>query len=147
MFTLSWLVVFIGSSTCMPDNFHPKQLMQQHINRGSKRLSRMIGRQEPSEHELRSAMHKRLYLLESGQGSTFQFGNTRVGMAAAHGRHGSHGLMSNGTIANCTMLGGSGATSGNNTGVSPLDIQAAANGGLTPAKSPTTNGSLGLDIE
>lgn len=128
-------------------NVHPQLLMQQYINRGSKRLSRMIGRQEPPEHELRSAIHKRLYLLESGQGKSFQFGNTRVGMAASYGRHGSHGITSNGTIANGTMLGGSGATSGNNTGVSPLDIQAATNGGLTLAKPPTTNGSLGLDIE
>lgn len=137
----------IGSSACMLDSLHPKQLMQQYINRGSKRLSRMIGRQEPPEHELRSAIHKRLYLLGSGQGTSFKIGNTRVGMAASYGRHGSHGITSNGTIANGTMLGGSGATSGNNTGVSPLDIQAATNGGLTLAKPPTTNGSLGLDIE
>ncbi|KAL4062847.1 aspartic peptidase domain-containing protein [Scleroderma yunnanense] len=133
---------------------HPQLLMQQYINRGSKRLSRMTGRQEPSEHELRSAIHKRLYILEGGQGLAFKSGNTRGGMAAAHGHHGSYGAMSNGTTtngtsipSNSTMSGGSGGTSGNNTGVSPIDIQAASTGGLTVAKTPTTNGSLGLDIE
>lgn len=141
----------------MPDILYPKQLMQQYINHGSKRFSRMTGRQEPPEHELRSAIHKRLYLLESGHGSslaasgsTFKFGNTRIGMAAAQSRHGSHGL-TNGTNvpgkSDMTSGGGGGATSGNNTGVSPLDIQAASNGGLTSAKPPTANLSLGLAIE
>lgn len=34
-----------------------------------------------------------------------------------------------------------------NAGVSPLDIAAAASDTLTPANTPTTNDSLGLDIE
>jgi hypothetical protein len=40
-------------------------------------------------------------------------------------------------------------TSGTSTGpgVSTLDIQAATNGGLTPANKPTANNTLGLDIE
>jgi hypothetical protein len=121
----------------------------------------MTGREEPSEHALRSELHKRLYLLESGpgsrsgavaaiQGSNFGKRYHRSGLAAA-------AVMGNGTIgsemgnstgtANGTVAGGTTTGNGTNTGVSPLDIQAATNGGVTVAKPPTANDSLGLNIE
>ncbi|KAI6025102.1 acid protease [Pisolithus microcarpus] len=147
----------------MPKDIHPQMLMQQYINHASKRLARMTGREEPTEHQLRSEIHKRLYLLEGGSapspsssGSSFKDGNTRLGMAVAHGhgKQSSEGMVNNGTAmpgnatgsGNATSSGGP-ATSGNSTGISPLDIQAANNGGLTPANPPTTNNSLGLAIE
>lgn len=147
----------------IPRDTHPQMLMQQHINRASKRLARMTGREEPSEHQLRSEIHKRLYLLDGGSaaspsssGSSFKGGNTRLGLAVVHG-HGKQpgeSMVNNGTAisgnttmpGNATSSGGAGS-SGNGTGVSPLDIQAANNGGLTPANPPTTNNSLGLAIE
>ena len=114
----------------------------------------MTGLEEPSEHALRSELYKRLYLLESGpgsrsgaaaaiQGSNFSRRYHRTGHAAAAvaGNGNSTGT-GNGTVAGST-------TAGNNTdtGASPLDIQAAVNGGVTVAKPPTTNDSLGLSIE
>lgn len=45
------------------------KLLQQHINRGTRRLARMTGRQEPSKDEQRAKLHKRMYLLEHGPGS------------------------------------------------------------------------------
>lgn len=112
----------------------------------------MTGYEEPSEHVLRSELHKRLYLLESGpgsrsgaaaaaRGSNFSRRYYRTGLAAA-------AAVSNGTMrtGNTTVTGGATASNGTNTGVSPLDIQ-AANGGVTVAKPPTANDSLGLNIE
>ncbi|KAF8442420.1 acid protease [Boletus edulis BED1] len=136
---------------------HPQVSTQQHINRASKRLARMTGREEPSERALRSELHKRLYLLEDGAGSRsgapaaaqgLNFsGKYRSGLAAA-------AVMKNGTMGsgmgNSTKGTGNGTVAGGNgtsNGVSPLDIQAATNGGVTVAKPPTVNNSLGLDIE
>ncbi|KAI6155558.1 aspartic peptidase A1 [Pisolithus tinctorius] len=112
----------------VPKDIHPQMLMQQYINHASKRLARMTGRQEPSEHQLRSELHKRLYILDgrpapslASPGSSFNAGNTRLGLAATQG----HGKQpSKGSINN-----------------------AAENGGLTSANPPTTNNSLGLAIE
>lgn len=122
----------------------------------------MTGRDEPSEHILRSELHKRLYLLESGPGSrstapgeapgsSFSRRRYRTGLAAASTvENGAMGRgMGNGTAGsgNGTVAGGATAGNGTNTGVSPLDIQAAINGGVTAAKPPTSNDSLGLNIE
>lgn len=135
------------------------QLLQQHINRGSKRLARMTGREEPSEHALRSELHKRLYLLEHGpgsrsgavaavQGSNFSGSYHRAGLAAAGNGTTVTGMGNSTTGAgNGTHVGGATGGNGTNTGVSPLDIQAATNGGVTVANPPTANSSLGLNIE
>lgn len=131
----------------------------------------MTGREEPSEHVLRSELHRRLYLLEGGpgsrsgaaaavQGPNFSRRYYRTGLAAAavveNGTIGSG--MGNGTTVtgmgntttgtgNGTVAGGGTTGNSTNTGVSPLDIQAAISGGVTVAKPPTTNDSLGLNIE
>ncbi|KAH0833251.1 acid protease [Lanmaoa asiatica] len=144
-------------------DIHPQIHLQQHINRGSKRLARMTGREEPSEYALRSELHKKLYLLRRGprsrsgaaaaaRGSNFGRRYYRTGLAAAAA------VVSNGTTVsgtgnsttgtgNGTVAGGTTAGNATNTGVSPLDIQAAMNGGVTVAKPPTANDSLGLNIE
>lgn len=124
----------------------------------------MIGREEPSEHVLRSELHKRLYLLESGPGSrsealveapgsNFSKRHYRSGLAAAASvaigalvRNGTTGNSTTGA-GNGTVAGGTTAGNGINTGVSPLDIEAAINGGVTVARPPSANDSLGLNIE
>ncbi|KAJ8581540.1 hypothetical protein M405DRAFT_868584 [Rhizopogon salebrosus TDB-379] len=45
-------------------DIHPQLQLQQHINRGNKRVARMTGRSEPAEHELRAEMHKRMKQLQ-----------------------------------------------------------------------------------
>jgi hypothetical protein len=111
----------------------------------------MTGREEPPEHALRSELHRRLYMLEGGPGS-------RSGAAAVVGNGTMGSGMDNSTTVigmgntttgtrNETVAGGGTTGNGTNTGVSPLDIQAATNGGVTVAKPPTTNDSLGLNIE
>ena len=131
----------------------------------------MTGREEPSEHALRSELHRRLYLLESGhesrsgaaaavQGSNFSRRYYRTSLTAASGvGNGTRGSgRGNGTTVtgmgntatgtgNGTVAGGGTTGNGTNTGVSPLDIQAATNGGVTAANPPATNDSLGLNIE
>ncbi|KAI9570537.1 aspartic peptidase A1 [Boletus coccyginus] len=141
-------------------DLHPQVLLQQYINRGSKRLARMTGRVEPSEYALRSELHKRLYVLESEppigaaaavQGSNFSRRYYRAGLTAS-------AVVENGTTdsgmgntttgtGNGTVAGGGTAGNCTNNGVSPLDISAAVNGGVTVAKTPTANNSLGLNIE
>ena len=112
----------------------------------------MTGREEPSEHVLHSELHKRLHLLESGSGS-------RSGAAAVvqgsdfsrryHNTGRATMVVSNGTVGtgNVIIAGGAPAYNGTNTGVSPLDIQAANNSTVTVANQPTASNSLGLDIE
>lgn len=122
----------------------------------------MTGRQEPSEHALRTELHKRLYLLESGpgsysgtpaesRGSNLSRRNYRTGLAAASSvGNGAKVIgMENGTTcaSNGTVTGGTTAGNGTSTGVSPLDVQAAINGGVTVANPPNSNNSLGLNIE
>ncbi|KIK96589.1 hypothetical protein PAXRUDRAFT_25008 [Paxillus rubicundulus Ve08.2h10] len=162
-------------------DLHPQVFLQQHINRATKRLAFMTGREEPSDYALRSELHKRLYIVGSGLGSapTTQSSNSNkrrygAGMAAVPGQSECHGkgpadptkggmgaggtmpgaagngtvVAGNGTMSSNGTVSGGGATSNNTgAGVSPLDIQAATNGGLTTANPPTTNNSLGLSIE
>ncbi|KAG2110967.1 acid protease [Suillus discolor] len=117
---------------------HPQLLLQQHINRGNKRLARMTGRSEPAEHELRAEMHKRMYLLESGSVNPSS-ATTATGsnFSRRYWRNSKH-------VAQAASNTSSTSTDG---GVSALDIQAAENGGLTPAKIPTANNTLGLAID
>lgn len=116
---------------------HPQLQLQQHINRGNKRLARMTGRSEPDEHELRAEMHKRMYILESSPVNASA--TTEAGSNFSR-RHSRHSKPATEAASNATSTGTGG-------GVSPLDIQAAENGGLTAAKKPTANNTLGLAID
>ncbi|KAG2035907.1 aspartic peptidase domain-containing protein [Suillus americanus] len=117
---------------------HPQLLLQQHINRGNKRLARMTGRSEPPEHELRAEMHKRMYIVESA--SVNASSATTVARSNFSRRHSRHSKPFTNAASNTSSTGTGG-------GVSPLDIQAAENGGLTPAKQPTANNTLALAID
>lgn len=46
-----------------------QQLLQQHVNRGLKRLARMKGREAPSDLELRENIVKRMYIPVTGPGA------------------------------------------------------------------------------
>lgn len=117
---------------------HPQLLLQQHINRGNKRLARMTGRSEPPEHELRAEMHKRMYILESASVSASSA--TTVARSNFSRRHSRYSKPSTKAASNVS-------STGTGSGVSALDIQAAENGGLTHAKQPTANNTLGLAID
>lgn len=123
---------------------HPQLLLQQHINRGNKRLARMTGRSEPPEHELRAEMHKRMYLLESGSVKTSS-ATTGTGSSFSR-RRWRHSKPVTNTANNGSSTTNSSSTS-TDGGVSALDIEAAENGGLTPANKPTANNTLGLAID
>lgn len=117
---------------------HPQLLLQQHINRGNKRLARMTGRSEPAEHELRAEMHKRMYLLENGSVKASS-ATTATGsnFSRRYWRNSKH----------VAQAASNTSSTGTNGEVSALDIQAAEIGGLTPAKVPTSNNTLGLAID
>jgi hypothetical protein len=131
------------------------QLLQQHINRGNKRIARMTGRTEPDEHELTVEMHKRMYLLDSSPESRVRSACTEAesDFSKRYFRHSAHEASKNTSCTNTTSgtnTPSSTNTSSTNTtatGVSPIDIQAATNGGLTLANKPTANNTLGLNIE
>jgi hypothetical protein len=130
------------------------QQLQQHINRGSKRVARMTGRSEPAEHELRAEMHKRMYLLGSGPELRVRSSSPSIAEGSNFSKRyflHSHQAAKNTSRTNTTNTPSTTntTTSGTSTGpgVSTLDIQAATNGGLTPANKPTANNTLGLDIE
>ncbi|KAG2357417.1 aspartic peptidase domain-containing protein [Suillus spraguei] len=112
---------------------HPQLLLQQHINRGNKRLARMTGQ-----------MHKRLYILESSSVKTSS-ATTGTGSNFSR-RHWRHSKPVTNTANNGSSTSNNSSTS-TDGGVSALDIEAAENGGLTPANKPTANNTLGLAID
>lgn len=59
------------------DDIHPQVLLQQHINRGHRRLARMTGREEPTTLELRDKLAKRMFILESGPTSRRAHSHTK----------------------------------------------------------------------
>lgn len=48
---------------------YDRQLLQQHINRGLRRVARMTRREEPSKRQLEANIHKRMYIPASGPGA------------------------------------------------------------------------------
>ena len=110
----------------------------------------MTGREEPSQHSLRSELHKRLYLLESRPG-TYSEAPVEARRIDPSGRHRTgHTVVGKGAKGARMTGAGNGTVAGGNAtsaGVSPLDIQAAKNGGVTAARPPTVNDTLGLNIE
>jgi len=133
-------------------DIHPQLLLQQHINRGNKRVARMTGRSEPAEHELRAEIHKRMYLLESGSGTSSPSTEAGSNFSKRYFRHSNQAAKDTSrthTTSGTNTPSSTNATSANSTGagVSTVDLQAAENGGLTLANTPTVNNSLGLDIE
>lgn len=148
---------------------HPQLLLQQHMNRGHKRLARMTGRAEPTTEQQLAKLHKRMFILENGPGShsgkrfnregvsnnVDVVGSNRIlrkkkGSKAAGVAAGAAAGVAAGAVAGAAASATANSTSTSNStsaGVSPLDIAAAASDTLTNANTPSTNDSLGLDIE
>jgi len=111
-------------------DIHPQVFLQQHINRGHKRLARMTGRDEPSVIQLRANLERRL---ESLQDSQLEKRYNRHGVKKAQPRP---ATLDAATDPNATA-GSVGA--GNNAVSAPAQ-------GVTKANKPTDANSLGLDI-
>jgi len=161
------------------DDIHPQILLQQHMNRGHRRLARMTGRAAPNDTELEAALHKRMYLLPYGPGSkrptkryyragiaeakakliesmtnsataetneAFSFGKKgKKGQGAAGQGAAGQGAAGKGAAASGSASAAAASATG--AGFSEIDLEALTNGGLTDANTPTTQNSLGLDIE
>jgi len=141
---------------------HPQILLQQHINRASRRLARMTGREEPSDAVLTEALRKRVLAVEGPEGLE----RRRIGLAGAgiksskrfnrtgvpkndkrkNGKNGKKGAAAGGAAAG-------GAASGSAAGAGNAAEPAGALGGpdsatgVEVANQPTTANSLGLNIE
>ncbi|KAF9561944.1 aspartic peptidase A1 [Agrocybe pediades] len=61
-------------------------VLQQHINRGLRRLARMTGRQSPSDYDLLSAIRNRILNLPSGRRSHYKLDKINETLAALHQR-------------------------------------------------------------
>ena len=124
----------------------------------------MAGRAEPKTHELREALHKRLFFLENGAASAqLEKRYNRQGVPSitsdskAVANDLAQAIPSITTTNDAPLLFGATSTINptsletgvvaNSGGVSPLEIEAAQNGGLTNAEPPTADNSLGLAIE
>jgi len=126
---------------------HPQMLLQQHMNRGHKRLAHMTGRAAPSTHELRATIEKRMFNLQSGQVEK-RFNRPSFSPHPSAGK--SAGANDNSVIdlnGNGNATGSGSDSDSGSSGISPADVEAEENGGLTPADQPTAANSLGLDIE
>ncbi|KAF9266563.1 aspartic peptidase A1 [Marasmius fiardii PR-910] len=137
------------------DGVHPQIYLQQHINRGNKRLARMSGREIPSNDELSRRIVKRVAAIE-GQDTTFDKRFNRSGLRGS--KRSNHvglaggkapatfkkvqngGASGNGNAANGN--GGNGAAAGGQNSTA-----AASANGVEQANQPATANSLGLDIE
>ncbi|EEB94494.1 hypothetical protein MPER_06681, partial [Moniliophthora perniciosa FA553] len=145
------------------------------INRGTKRIARMTGREVPSDHELSQNLHRRMLAIESSplskrfNRSGFKSSNSkrynRNGLPVPLGeavsfkkgkKGGKAGAVAAGT--SCAGVGarvrigagagGAGTSKGNNTsGAQGQGSSGALPDGVQAANQPTADNSLGLDIE
>jgi hypothetical protein len=162
---------------------HPQILHQQHINRASRRLARMTGREEPSDAVLGEALRKRVLAIEGPEGlerrriglagapkTDKRFNRTGVknekrrgrgkkakaaAAGAAAGGAGVAGVAAGtaaagqGVAANGTAAAGQGATAAGTAAQAADAIGGpdSALGNIEVANAPTTDNSLGLNIE
>ncbi|KAF7375155.1 Acid protease [Mycena sanguinolenta] len=136
---------------------HPRILLQQQINRASKRLALMTGREAPTEAMMTEALRKRVLEVEGPEGLE----RRRVGLfgATKDKRFNRTGVPKNGKRSpkkgkNAGNAGNAGATG--NTGATGNGGAAAGSSaiggpdsatGVEVANTPTTGNSLGLNIE
>ncbi|KAJ6631021.1 aspartic peptidase A1 [Mycena sp. CBHHK59/15] len=146
------------------DGVHPQILLQQQINRASKRLARMTGREAPSDAVLEESLRKRVLAVEGPEGLERRFnrvgvhdkrfnrtgvhdkrklGKGKKGAAAAAAAAGTGA----GAAAAGAGAGAAGAAGGNAASASALGGPDSALGSVEVANTPTTSNSLGLNIE
>lgn len=131
---------------------HPQLDFQQQINRAERRLARMTGRDAPSDDHLRARLDKRMYIIGNGSGrlpgvkaKTKRYNSATKLLESFKEKMAS---LTASQAADFKAKTTSSSTAGSNAGgVSPIDLQAAANGGLTDGKTPTDSNSLALHIE
>ncbi|KAJ7722740.1 acid protease [Mycena maculata] len=143
---------------------HPQILLQQNLNRASRRLARFTGREAPSDEVLTAALHKRVLEIEGPEGLERRI--YRVGHAGAPSkRFNRTGVPSkdkdkrepkkNGKKGGAAAAGAGTAAAGAGTaatGSTPTGANTAIGGpdsatGVEVADTPTTSNSLGLNIE
>ncbi|KAF8623629.1 hypothetical protein AX17_007330 [Amanita inopinata Kibby_2008] len=114
---------------------HPLIYLQQHINRGTRRLARMTGRELPSDEELVARLHKRVLSVEGTEGLSKRY--NRIGVPKK-----SKGSLK---TSGATVLSENTHRHGNS--VSLANGAGGQTDTVTPANQPSTANSLGLDIE
>ncbi|PPQ77889.1 hypothetical protein CVT25_015376 [Psilocybe cyanescens] len=102
-------------------NVHGQIYLQQHMNRGIRRLARMTGCEEPSRRDLHSRLERRILSVEGPEGLEKRF--NRFGLPAPSQSSGAKSL------------------------ADTKENKAGADDNITEANQPTAPNSLGLDIE
>ncbi|TFK40258.1 aspartic peptidase A1 [Crucibulum laeve] len=131
---------------------HPQIYLQQHINRGRRRVARMTGRAEPSSEHLKRELHKRVLAVEgpeslwkrysrvgAGNKGSKTNGNALSASSSANGKNNSK----NKAASSKGKKGNAAGNAANQTVPATPEIPA----GVTAAGNPTAGDSLGLDIE
>ncbi|KAI0711920.1 acid protease [Cerioporus squamosus] len=141
---------------------HPQILLQRHINRSQRRIARMKGVAPPSKRDLEANLSKRMFIPAGGRPGKQQKRYNRLGMPGAQAAVADEDDDDNepklGSLAKNKGLkaaakkkgkgkGNGNANAGAANGTDTGAAAAAAATGLTPANTPTTANSLGLDIE
>jgi len=153
---------------------HPQILLQQHINRASRRLARMTGREEPTNAMMTEALRKRVFDIEGSEGlerrrlghaaaqkADKRFNRTGVpkngkrepkgGKKAGKGAAGTAGAAgAAGTASAANGAGAGAAAAGSGAGAAASSSQLGGPDsatGVEVANTPTTGNSLGLNIE
>jgi hypothetical protein len=121
---------------------HPQIYLQQHLNRGLRRLARMTGHAEPSTEELATALYRRVFP-DSLEKRYSRYGVPKSAKSRAVDEPESFANKAN-------RKKGSGKGNGTNAGAgsnSNSTGSTAVADGVTVANNPTAENSLGLDIE
>ncbi|KAG7451049.1 acid protease [Guyanagaster necrorhizus] len=131
-------------------DLHPQVLLQQHINRGHRRLALMsdsgIG---PTDEELRASLHKRVHACHPNE-TTSELQkryNPYVHSAVESLDTPTLNLHEDGSNSSATSSASAASASASASNrFTDAEINALLNGGVTDANTPTANNSLGLDI-
>ncbi|KAF8591109.1 aspartic peptidase A1 [Ramaria rubella] len=134
-------------------DLHPQLYLQQQINRATRRLARMTGRTAPTDADLRARLDKRITLIGDAPLSRkntiikrYNPANQMIDAFQAKAKSGGlQAQVSSGNVQGAIATASK--PDDTSAGVSPLDIQAALNGGLTSPTAPTSANSIGLSIE
>jgi len=148
---------------------HPQIFLQQQINRASKRLAMMSGREAPTDAMMHAAMRKRVLAVEGEEGLARRF--NRHGVSKNDKRFNRHGVNKNGkrhnkhkgqAAGNNAAAAGTGAAAAGTGAAAAGNATAAGTGagadasnigggdsatGVAVANTPTADNSLALDNE
>ncbi|KAF9045656.1 acid protease [Hymenopellis radicata] len=128
------------------DNIHPEILLQQHMNRGHRRLAQIARCKVPTDEELGNKLRKRMRMIADGPSPVAKRYNSYTpSIVPPHISLDLHEEGDEGKERIDESDSNTNASSGN-PGFSEAEIKQLLENGVTEGNTPTANDSLALDI-